>query len=593
MSSETTTSEFPAAGVEEPIPRQRPLKRALPDESGQEYVLYLPKSLTPESPIVVAVHDSSRDAAGQVEAFVESAERWGAVLVAPRFDADAYPNYNRLGRCRLPKLQNRFANDALHAIVEDVALLIGAREPRIRLFGCEAGGRFALRYALAHPERVSGVVTALAGSYTFPDPGRRFPLGIAEGKRNPGLRFDADLFLRVPMTIIEVPVDSSADERAPLRRVGHSVISESARNGQNFVTAMAAAAAERRLPSLATICEVDTRSRTFESLLEHEAIPDFVFRSLFDPADASQDLAPGDATHAASSGSDSAADSEARAARQKRIRRVLLVTVGLVALFALLAPVLLWLQYRATHVISRDAVVRGHIADVGTRLDGVIKSVEVDTGDRVVAGQIIARLEDRHLEARVRQAHSQLEKAERGLEVERLAIANERMRLRSSIREVAASWSSANAELQAADSLAQEALRRLELQRSLADRGLLAQEQVRVADTEHRTASAQVASARADLQAADAAKELAGVEYDGLEVREKRISVLESEIAAFKAELAVAEADLEGSVIRAPDRGAVVRRIVEPGSATVTGQPVLSIWIGEEVWVEAWIDENE
>ena len=31
---------------------------------------------------------------------------------------------------------------------------------------------------------------------------------------------------------------------------------------------------------------------------------------------------------------------------------------------------------------------------------------------------------------------------------------------------------------------------------------------------------------------------------------------------------------------------------VEPGGATVTGQPVISIWIGEEVWVEAWVDEN-
>ena len=25
----------------------------------------------------------------------------------------------------------------------------------------------------------------------------------------------------------------------------------------------------------------------------------------------------------------------------------------------------------------------------------------------------------------------------------------------------------------------------------------------------------------------------------------------------------------------------------------MTGQPLLSIWIGEELWVEAWVDENE
>ena len=45
----------------------------------------------------------------------------------------------------------------------------------------------------------------------------------------------------------------------------------------------------------------------------------------------------------------------------------------------------------------------------------------------VRAGQVVARLEDRHFEAKVRQASSQLEKAGRELEVERLAIANERL----------------------------------------------------------------------------------------------------------------------------------------------------------------------
>ena len=84
-------------------------------------------------------------------------------------------------------------------------------------------------------------------------------------------------------------------------------------------------------------------------------------------------------------------------------------------LLAILAPLAIWTNYRAGHVVSRDAVVQSYIADVGARVDGAIKSIEVDTGDRVRAGQVIARLEDRHFEAKVTQARSQLEKARREL----------------------------------------------------------------------------------------------------------------------------------------------------------------------------------
>jgi multidrug resistance efflux pump len=86
---------------------------------------------------------------------------------------------------------------------------------------------------------------------------------------------------------------------------------------------------------------------------------------------------------------------------------------------------------------------------------------------------------------------------------------------------------------------------------------------------------------------------ITGAFLAGLAVREKRVSVLESDIATYLAELAVAEANLEGTIIRAPDEGAVVRRIVEPGGSAVVGQPIISLWVGEEIWVEAWVDEDD
>jgi multidrug resistance efflux pump len=285
---------------------------------------------------------------------------------------------------------------------------------------------------------------------------------------------------------------------------------------------------------------------------------------------------------------------QAASPRRRRRARRLAAGAGIGAAVLLVGvPLGLWARYRLAHVVSRNAQVKGTIADVGSQLDGVVTQVEVDAGQRVEAGQILVRLEARHLRARVDQASSQLEKATRELQVERLAIAHERLRLDTRVVEASARLAAATAHVEAMQSQADDARERYELRKSLAKDGVISQEELRDAETLHRTATAQVATARAEQDAALAFQISARVESDGLAVRQERIAVLESEIAAWRAELAVAEADLEGSVIRAPDVGWVVRRILEPGASVTVGQPILSLWIGGNVWVEAWIDEDD
>jgi multidrug resistance efflux pump len=250
-------------------------------------------------------------------------------------------------------------------------------------------------------------------------------------------------------------------------------------------------------------------------------------------------------------------------------------------------------RYRATYVVSRNATVKGSITHAGAQLAGVVSSVEVDNGQQVRAGQILARFEDRQLQANVQRAQSRLEKATRELEVEHLAITQERRRLTSLVSEATARVAAARAQVDAAESQADEAKYKHELRSSLAEGGVITQEELRAAEASRRTTAALGATARADQKAAEAAKQLAEVESDGLKVREERIVVLEAEISALKAELELAEADLKAAQIVAPGDGWVVHRIVEPGASVVVGQPVISLWIGKELWVEAWVDEND
>ncbi|MFT5696115.1 MAG: hypothetical protein ACI9QQ_002095, partial [Myxococcota bacterium] len=58
-------------------------RRVLDDGSGQDYFVSLPKHFYAETPVVVLVHDISRDAEHQAKAFASACERYGAILLAP------------------------------------------------------------------------------------------------------------------------------------------------------------------------------------------------------------------------------------------------------------------------------------------------------------------------------------------------------------------------------------------------------------------------------------------------------------------------------------------------------------------------------
>lgn len=280
-------------------------------------------------------------------------------------------------------------------------------------------------------------------------------------------------------------------------------------------------------------------------------------------------------------------------ARSHRARRYLGWTAACIVLLLVAAPIGLWIHYQSEHVVSRNAMVKGHRAEIGTRLDGVVKRVEVDAGDRVTAGQILVRVEDSRLRAEARESQAQLEGLRRALEVERLAIVQAERRLQNQLREASANLASAEAQVAAVQSRAEDAQKFYEVRNSLLAEGAISSEVVRHADAKRRTAEALLGGARADYAAAQSAKQRARLAADGLAIRNRRIGVLEAGVTRAQARLAAVLADLEGTLIRAPDDGAVIRRIVEPGGSVEVGQPIMSLWLGDDVWIEAWIDESD
>ena len=255
--------------------------RTAPGEPPLPYFVYLPRAAGRDAPLLVSVHGISRNAAEHAHGFVEMAERHGVVLAVPLFREPPFADYQRLGR----RKKGARADRAVERMVDEIGRHTGARSQAFFLFGHSGGAQFAHRFAMAHPERVTAIVASSAGWYTFPDPGLEYPDGLRESDLLPGVRFDPQAFLRVPVLVTVGEHDSLRDDslrhNARLdQRQGRNRIERAA----NWSASMNQAALARQLEPPVTLVAVPGVGHDFGAHLERGELAARVFRFLFEEA---------------------------------------------------------------------------------------------------------------------------------------------------------------------------------------------------------------------------------------------------------------------------------------------------------------------
>ena len=271
--TETTTSE----------PRRSIVtRRVLASDPRQAYLVYVPEVRSSEPRLVISIHGANRNADAHARLLSAYAETYGAVLLVPHFSAARYGDYQRLGRIG----RGKRADLALHRIIAEAAALFGTPVDRFHLFGFSAGAQFAHRYAMAYPHRVASVIIANAGRFTLPDPKRRFPRGIRSTPKLPGLRFDRDAFLRVPMKVL-VGAHDAGDEVVTLPRRRTDADRERsairAERARQWVAAMQEAGREQGVEPVVTCEELPDRIRSFRSSVLRAGLAERAFEAMFGP----------------------------------------------------------------------------------------------------------------------------------------------------------------------------------------------------------------------------------------------------------------------------------------------------------------------
>jgi HlyD family secretion protein len=200
-----------------------------------------------------------------------------------------------------------------------------------------------------------------------------------------------------------------------------------------------------------------------------------------------------------------------------------------------------------------------------------ISAVLVQEGDRVRAGQVLARLDTSRLELQVAQAEAQVA-------AQRQVVA----RLHHGSRPEEIAQAEANVESAKADVVnARRQYARLKSLRERSAGGAVSQQ-----DVENAQAAFDVAEAKLVVNQKALALIVAGPRQEEVAEAEARLRVAEAQLAFLRQQLADAQ-------LIAPVDAIVRSRIMEPGEMASPQKPVFSLAITDPKWVRAYVSEPD
>jgi len=268
-----------------------------------------------------------------------------------------------------------------------------------------------------------------------------------------------------------------------------------------------------------------------------------------------------------------------------------------------------------------DAFVESHVANVAPRVQGQVLHVLVRDNQSVEAGDVLIELDDRDAVARAHAAHADLASSEANLAAANAQLSLSEHTIDAGLRQAkggvtqafAMSGSSkaqidqAQADLVAAQSRAQLTSTELARTQKLQADGALSQAELDSRVAAHDQAVAAVDQAKAKLVSASvgllnaggsiesAQGRLAAAQTgpDQVEVARAQADVAKARVEQAKAALEQAELNLSYMKVRAPVKGVVSRRSVEPGQLVDPARPLLALTALDDSWIVANFKEDQ
>jgi membrane fusion protein (multidrug efflux system) len=249
--------------------------------------------------------------------------------------------------------------------------------------------------------------------------------------------------------------------------------------------------------------------------------------------------------------------------------------------------------------VTDDAVVRGDLTPLSTKVAGIVRNVKISDFQRVRSGDLLVELQDDDYQAQLAQASAAVEAAKAAIENNR----RQRELQDSRIQRALAGIDQAKAQAAAAAAginAVQADVVRTSAERTRQEALLASQaatkQHVEGAVADEQRFAAQAVSREADLEQAKTAMRSNEI---AVETERRSKAVLESQelqliadLHVKQAALAMAQVNLGYTKVHAPADGTVGERQVRPGQLVSPGTQVLT-FVPETKWVQANFRETQ
>jgi membrane fusion protein, multidrug efflux system len=246
-----------------------------------------------------------------------------------------------------------------------------------------------------------------------------------------------------------------------------------------------------------------------------------------------------------------------------------------------------------------DAVVRGDLTPLSTKVPGIVRNVKVGDYQKVHAGDLLVELQDDDYQAQVAQAIAAIEAAKAGINNNKKQRELQDSRIERALSgidlakaQIAAAEAGVNATQADVDRTRSERTR----QEALLATQAATKQKVEAAVADEQRFAAQAASRQADLVQAKTAlrsNEIAvESERRSKAVLESQEQQLIADLHAKEAGLNVAQINLGYTKIHAPADGIVGERQVRTGQLVSPGTQILT-FVAETKWVQANYRETQ
>jgi len=228
--------------------------------------------------------------------------------------------------------------------------------------------------------------------------------------------------------------------------------------------------------------------------------------------------------------------------------------------------------------------VSGHVeaddVQVAAEVGGRVIELNVAEGDRVAAGQVIARLDTRDAELTIARLRAERAQADAQL---RLLLAGSRP---EDIRQADAQVTAAEADIRAAEAELANAQADLDRYEALLAANAGSRKARDDAQARRDVARDRVAAARqrARATAEGAARLKAGARREEIEAARARVAAVDAQIATY-------QKAIDDAVVKAPAAGVVTTKLVNAGEIVAPRAPLVVMTDLDHAWGEVFVDE--